>query len=119
MRQAIDPAAMNEMIAQAETILLYQMRDAYFSEDQSALLRAFYALAQSYWAQGNAESAAENLAFILLQGDSPPDLQAAAAELMADIESRVCPRLVLDARSFAAAMDLQGMVEYQLEDNLN
>lgn len=110
---------MDEMIAQAETILLYQMRDAYFSEYQSALLRAFYTLAQSYWAQGNAESAAENLAFILLQGDSPPDLQAAAAELMADIESRVCPRLVLDARSFAAAMDMQGMVEYQLEDNLN
>lgn len=110
---------MNEMIAQAETILLYQMRDAYYSGDQSALLLAFYALAQTNWANGNAESAAENLAFILLQDDSPPDLQEAAEELLTNIESRVCPRLVLDARTFAAAMDLRGMVEYLLEDNLN
>ncbi|MDE2859579.1 MAG: hypothetical protein OXN94_17160 [Chloroflexota bacterium] len=110
---------MNEMIANTEGILLYQLRDAYFSGNQFALLHSFYGLARTYWANGLAEAAAENLAFILLQDDLPPNLQEAAEALLADIESRICPRIILDARTFAAAMDLQGMVEYLIEDNIN
>lgn len=110
---------MKEMIANAETILLYRVRDAYVRGNRPALLRAFYGLAQSYWANGLAEAAAENLAFILLQDNSPRDLREAAEALLAEIESRICPRIILDARSFAAEMDLQSMVEYLLEDNLN
>ncbi len=110
---------MNEMIVNAEMILLYRMRDAYVSGNQSALLRAFYGLAQTYWANGLAEAAAENLAFILLQDNLALDLREAAEALLADIESRICPRIILDARTFAAEMDLQSMVEYLLEDNIN
>ena len=110
---------MNEMIANAETILLYSLRHAYASGNQSALLRALYGLARANWADGLADAAAENLAFILLQENIPPDLQESAQALMADIESRICPRIILDARSFAAEMDMQSMVEYLLEDNLN
>lgn len=110
---------MNEMIAKAETFLLYRMRDAYVSGNQSALLRAFYALARTYWANGLAEAAAENLTFILLQDNLVPDLQESAEALLADIEGRICPRIILDARTFAAEMDLQSMVEYLLEDNIN
>lgn len=110
---------MNEMIANAETILLYRMRDAYASGNQPALLRAFYGLARAYWADGFAEAAAENLAFILLQDNLAPDLQESAEALFADMESRICPRIILDARTFAAEMDLQSMVEYLLEDNIN
>jgi len=110
---------MNKMIANTETILHYRMRDAYFSGNLPALLRAFYGLARTYWASGFAEAAAENLAFILLQDNLPLDLQESAEELLAEIESRICPRVILDARTFAAEMDLQSMVEYLLEDNVN
>lgn len=110
---------MSDMIAKAETILLYRMRDAYASGNQSALLRALYALSQTYWANGLADAAAENLAFILLRDNLAPDLQESAEALLADIESRICPRIILDARTFAAEMDLQSMVEYLLDDNIN
>ncbi|MCY4019213.1 MAG: hypothetical protein OXG39_07375 [Chloroflexi bacterium] len=107
------------MIANAESILLYRMRDAYVSRNQSALFHILHGLARAYWSNGFAEAAAENLAFLLLQDDLPPDLRESAEELLADIEGRVCPRIILDARTFAAEMDLQGMVEYLLEDNVN
>lgn len=110
---------MNAMIAKAETILLYRTRDACASGNQPAVLRSLYGLARTYWERGQAEAAAENLAFILLQEDLAADLRNAAEDFMADIESRICPRVILDARAFAAEMDLQGMVEYLLEDNIN
>ena len=38
-----------------------------------------------------------------------------ADELFADLESRICPRVILDARKFAADMDLASMLEYLLD----
>ena len=107
------------MIANAESILLYRMRDAFVSGSQSALLHVFYELAQTNWSNGRADVAAESLAFLLLHDDLPPGLRESAKALFADIESRICPRLILDARTFVAEMDLQSMVEYLLENNLN
>lgn len=107
------------IIANTESILLYQMRDAYIGGNQAALLRALFGLARTYWSTGYTEAAAENLAFILLQDNLASDLRDSAEALLADIEGRICPRVIFDARAFAAEMDLQGMVEYLLEDNIN
>ncbi len=110
---------MNEIIVSAKSNLLHQLREAYINGHRTALWRACYRLAQGYWTQERAGDALENLAFILRQDALPTELRAMAEELMAEIESRVCPRLVLDARAFAAEMDLQSMVEYLLDDGMS
>ncbi len=107
------------MIACKESILLYRLRDAYVSGNTSALGHAFYGLAQMFWSKELADAAVETLALLLRQDNLPADLQESAEELVADIESRICPRVILDAQNFVAEMDLQSMTEYLLEDKWN
>ncbi len=107
------------MIACKESILLYRLRDAYVSGNTSALCHAFYGLAQMFWSKELADAAVETLALLLRQDNLPADLQESAEELVADIASRICPRVILDAKNFAAEMDLQSMTEYLLEDKWN
>ena len=112
-------AFLDVMIACKESILLYRLRDAYVSGNTSALCHAFYGLAQMFWSKELADAAVETLALLLRQDNLPADLQESAEELVADIASRICPRVILDAKNFAAEMDLQSMTEYLLEDKWN
>ena len=73
------------------------------------------ALSVNCIALGQTQIAADTLAFLLLRNDIDPDLLIRADELFADLESRICPRVILDARDFAAGMDLRSMLEYLLE----
>ena len=77
------------------------------------------ALAQLMWEREQTQMAADALAFVLLQDDLSPELRQQADELYAEMESRVCPRIILDARQFAADMDLQTTIEYVLEDGMS
>ena len=72
-----------------------------------------------FWSKELADAAVETLALLLRQDNLPADLQESAEELVADIASRICPRVILDAKNFAAEMDLQSMTEYLLEDKWN
>lgn len=84
-------------------------------EDSRKLHRAMIALSENYIEWGQTQIAADTLAFLLLQGDIDSDIFYRADVLFADLESRICPRVILDARDFAADMDLVSMLEYLLE----
>jgi len=77
--------------------------------------RAMIALSENCIALGQTQTAADTLAYLLLRNDIDPELLIRADELFADLESRICPRVILDARDFAAGMDLGSMLEYLLE----
>lgn len=70
------------------------------------------AMAQRHWEAGTSQMAADTLAFLLLQADLPTTLRDKAEALFAELESRICPRVILDARQFAIDMDAQSMIEY-------
>lgn len=84
-------------------------------ERTSKLYRAMIALAEDCSEIGHTQTACDILAFLLLQKELSGAAFARADELFAELESRVCPRVILDARDFAADLDLQGMVEYLLD----
>ena len=73
------------------------------------------ALAEDCIEIGHTQTAADTLAYILCQIDADSMTLERADERFAELESRVCPRVILDAREFAADLDLQGMVEYLLD----
>ncbi len=72
-------------------------------------------LAESCLEIGHAQTAADILAYILCQIDADSVTLERAAERFAELEGRVCPRVILDAREFAAGMDLVTMLEYLLD----
>ena len=80
---------------------------------------ALIALAQLMWEREQTQMAADALAFVLLQDDLSLELRELADGRFAEMESRVCPRIILDARQFAAEMDLQSTIEYVLEDGIS
>lgn len=85
------------------------------ADEKQQLYHAMNALAARCIDQGHTQAAADILAFLLNQSDLNADLQDSAYDSFAELESRVCPRIILDAREFAADMDLQTMLEYLLD----
>ena len=73
------------------------------------------ALAEDCLEIGQTQTAADILAYVLCQIDADSVTLERANELFTELESRVCPRLILDAREFAAGMDLRTMLEYLLD----
>ena len=64
------------------------------------------------------QTAADTLAFLLQYPGVSATFRDEAAELFDELESRICPRVILDARVFADGMDLTTMLEYLL-DHIN
>ncbi len=61
------------------------------------------------------QTAADTLAYLLQDSGVSATVRAEAAETFAELESRICPRVILDARSFADGMDLATMLAYLLD----
>ena len=61
------------------------------------------------------QTAADTLAFLLQDPGVSKTIRDEAAEIFDDLESRICPRVILDARSFADGMDVVTMLEYLLD----
>lgn len=61
------------------------------------------------------QTAADTLAFLLQDPGVSETVRDEAAEIFDDLESRICPRVILDARSFADGIDLLAMLEYLLD----
>ena len=82
-------------------------------ENKTQLLRAMTELAEHCISIEDTQIAAEILAFLLLP--RRPGVMATfdrADDLFADLAGSICPRVILDAREFAADMDLATMIEY-------
>lgn len=84
-------------------------------DSMQSVYKAMACFAETCIARGMTQSAADILAFLRLQPDLNADLLDCAEEMFADLESRVCPRVILDAREFAAELDRRTMIEYLLD----
>jgi hypothetical protein len=69
-------------------------------------------IAAGYIAQGDTQEGADVLAFVLLQPLLMPDSRMRAEDLFEDLESRICPRVLWDAREFASLATFEDVVEY-------
>lgn len=85
------------------------------AEEKRKLHQAMTALAERCIDRGHTQTAADILAFLLSQDDLDARALDRADDCFAELESRVCPRIILDARDFAATMDLRTMIEYLLD----
>ncbi len=84
-------------------------------ETRQRLYEAMTLLAAACIEQGLTQTAADILAFLLRQPDLSVTARAAAEDIFADLESRICPRVIYDAKEFATDMDLSAMIEYALD----
>lgn len=81
-------------------------------EDIYPAMLAFAAACQKH---DMIQTVADTLAFLLQYPDVGTSVRDEAAEIFNELESRICPRVILDARVFADGMDLTTMLEYLLE----
>lgn len=100
----------------SEKDYLVSIRASYAINATGELWVAMTQLAQLYIGQGWTQTAADILAFVVLQDDVPQGIYEQAEDLFDDLERSICPRVIWDARTFAKDMDLVGMIEYLLED---
>jgi len=61
------------------------------------------------------QTAADTLAFLAQDAGISAAQREEAAEIFDELESRICPRVILDARALADGMDLLTMLEYLLD----
>jgi hypothetical protein len=92
--------------------LLSEFPDAPTVEHRRKLYSALTALAELCISRDDAQTAAEILAFLVCQNDMDADTLHRADDLFVDLAGRICPRVIYDAREFAAAMDFATMIEY-------
>ena len=107
------------MIQHTEKDFLASIRASYAIDAMGELWFAMTQLAQRYIQKGWTQEASDILAFVLLQDDVPLDIYEQAEELFDDLERSICPRVIWDAKAFAADMDLIGMVDYLLDNKIN
>ena len=72
-------------------------------------------MAEACCQRGLTQTAADILAFLMIQADASESVKCSAEAMFLELESRICPRVIHDAKEFAAGMDLQTMIEYLLE----
>ncbi|GIL08822.1 MAG: hypothetical protein BroJett033_3330 [Chloroflexota bacterium] len=75
-------------------------------------LDALTGLAQHCAAHGQDQQAANLLAFVLGHPDVRYDTFDYAEDLFLDLEARVCPRVIADARQFALGKTLRSVADY-------
>ena len=102
-----------------ESHYLASIRASHAIHAKDELCYAMTQLAELYIERGWTQTAADILAFILLQKDVPSDIDEQAHELFDNLEGSICPRVIWDAKAFASDMDWLGMVEYMLDETPN
>jgi hypothetical protein len=80
--------------------------------NRPALYQALYRWALWHAQQGLTQEAADVLAFLLRCDDVPADCHSAVADLFEELETRICPRVICDAKDFAARATLEDILEY-------
>jgi hypothetical protein len=95
-----------------EHALHTQLKAALAIQSRAAAFDVMTTIAALYIAQGNTQEGADVLAFLLLQPDIAPDTLEQAQALFEELETRICPRVIWDAREFARDMVFEDMIEY-------
>ena len=76
------------------------------------ILDAIVGLATCWIAYGDTQAGADILAFVLRQPEITPETYALAEEHWLELESRICPRVLFDAKAFAQEITLPDMLAY-------
>jgi hypothetical protein len=95
-----------------EQTLHTQLKAALAIASRPAAYDVMTALAALYIAQGNTQAGADVLAFLLIQPDIAPDTLEHAQALFEELETHICPRVILDAREFARDMLFEDILDY-------
>lgn len=85
------------------------------TDGDSAVYAAMLAFAAACLERDMTQTAADTLAYLLQDAGASATVRDEAAEIFAELESRICPRVILDARSFADGMDFATMLAYLLD----
>ncbi len=80
-------------------------------------LDAITSIAGCYLNRGQTQEAANLLAFVVNHPDVLHDTFDRAEELFFDLEERMCPRVILDAKTFAVAKSINTVAQYIFELN--
>ena len=78
---------------------------------------AMLAFAAACLEGGLTQTAADTLAFLAQAPGLSARLRDEALEILDELASRICPRVILDARAFAEGMDLLTVLAYLLDLN--
>ncbi len=103
-------------IQQIERDFKAAIRAAYATGNTNELYYAMTYLAEAYITRDWTQTASNILAFVLLQVDVDSDSYDLADELFDDLERRICPRVILDAKTFAQEITLTEMIAYVLDN---
>jgi hypothetical protein len=94
---------------------LVALRAAIVINAASEALDAILGVAGSYLNRGMTQEAANLLAFIINHPDVLHDTFDRAEDLFLDLEERLCPRVILDAKTFAVAKSINTIAHYIFE----
>lgn len=94
------------------------IRAAYGMGNNNELFYAMTQLAQWFIARDWMQTASDILAFVLRQADVASDTYELAFELFDDLERRICPRVIYDAKAFAQEVDLAEMIAFVLAEDI-
>ena len=95
---------------------LIAIRAGYAIQARLEILTSMTDLAEYYMGEGYTEEASEILAFVIIQPDLPDALLDRAEIRFDELESRICPRVIYDAKVFAKESTLADMVAYVLAE---
>lgn len=96
---------------------LVALRAAVAIDANGEALDAIASIAGCYLNRGLAQEAANLLAFVTNHPDVLHDTFDRAEELFLDLEERMCPRVILDAKTFAVAKSINTVAHYIFEMN--
>lgn len=85
------------------------------SDDHGEVYAAMIVFAAACLERDMQQTAADTLAFLAQDAGISAAQREEAAEIFDELESRICPRVILDARALADGMDLLTMLEYLLD----
>lgn len=96
----------------SEKELLMTLRAALTIDAVGEVLDAMAELAQRYSARGLTEPAANILTYVMQHPDVRHDTFDFAAITFEDLEARICPRVIEDARLFVLSKSLKTVADY-------
>ena len=88
------------------------IRTGYAMNAHAEVLDSMTRLAYLLHKLGHNQEAADLLAYVLIQVDTPADTYDRAEDLMMSLEASICPRVVYDAKAFAYDTTLEDMMDY-------
>lgn len=94
---------------------LVALRAALAIDAAGEALDAIMNIAGCYLNRGQTQEAANLLAFVINNPDVLHDTFDRAEELFMDLEERMCPRVILDAKTFAVAKSINTVAHYIFE----